>query len=667
MNAPAIWHSVRVRRASPDLAGRAAAVAVPAVLVVGVLAWPLYLSSSSFAGSWIQHMWFMWKQSQTILSGHFPSLFLNYSHGVFYPDYAFYGGTLYALTGALSIALGNAPIVAYVSTYLLAFAAAYGGWYWLGRQAGLGRWQSQAPGLVFVTSSYYLTMIYADGDWGEFMAVSMIPLMVAAGLGVVRAGRLRLWPALALTLGGVVFFGSHTLTLVWGSTVIAVVGAAVLVCVPGARRLLTRGGLVRVGALLAGALLVSAWFLIPAAIYQSNTWIASQGPGARELVRSTMYLVAVRHLFTISRATAATPQPDFVLSLPVLAIVWALVGVGLAWRARLGDPWRRFLLVCATATTALIVLMTHAGLILALPRYYAALQYSYRLESYVLLCLSATMLAVLVLARSEAGHLRSWTRWALPPILAVGAIGAVQQVAAYPTTTNRNVEAAGFYTEGRAPPSTSAAGVFKDYIDVHQPVMNGEGSGRSNAPGASQSILSGTGLREPILRGSFERLGMLDFDNLTPQGERVSARVQLHAGELVDTNLFGPPYLVRVTGARIVGINAVSGADILEVGARSPASGARDAPAPGAGDAPASGANDAPASGAGDTPAQTATISVAPSSSFPVVLGRVLSTCAATALALVLALLAAGGCGRAAVRLRGRLRGQASAAGHTMR
>jgi hypothetical protein len=54
----------------------------------------------------------MWKQSLTIRAGHLPSLFLNYPHGVFYPQYAFYAGTLNAFTGALSLMLGNRPITA---------------------------------------------------------------------------------------------------------------------------------------------------------------------------------------------------------------------------------------------------------------------------------------------------------------------------------------------------------------------------------------------------------------------------------------------------------------------------------------------------------------------------------------------------------------------------
>ena len=181
----------------------------------------MFFTSSYFVEDWLNHLWYMWHQSITIRENHLPSLFLNYSNRVFYPHYAFYGGTLYALVGTLSLALGNAPMETYILTYLLGFAASYGGWYWIARICGLGRWQAHAPGLVFITSAYYLTLIYGRGDWPEFLGVSMIPLMIAAVLSIIRADRLRLWPAVALTVSSVVFFGSHNLTMIWGSTLLA--------------------------------------------------------------------------------------------------------------------------------------------------------------------------------------------------------------------------------------------------------------------------------------------------------------------------------------------------------------------------------------------------------------------------------------------------------------
>ncbi len=139
-----------------------------ALVVIAAGSWPLLFSDATFNTDWLNHLWYMWHQSVAIRELHAPSFFLNYSRGVFYPLYAFYGGTLYALVGTLSLVLGEAPLQAYVLTYLLGFAAAYGGWYWTARVFGVRGWRAHVPGLVFVTSSYYLTMIYAVGDWPEF-------------------------------------------------------------------------------------------------------------------------------------------------------------------------------------------------------------------------------------------------------------------------------------------------------------------------------------------------------------------------------------------------------------------------------------------------------------------------------------------------------------------
>jgi hypothetical protein len=543
---------------SPTLVG------VPALLLIGVLAWPLLFSNSYFTIVWVEHLWFMWQQSLAIRADHLPSLFLNYTYGVFYPHYAFYGGTLYALAGTLSLLLGNAPMETYILTYLLGFAAAYGGWYWLARNCGLGRWWAHAPGLVFITSSYYLTLIYARGAWPEFIAVSMIPLTIAAGLSVLRADRLRARPALALTIGCVFFFGSHSLTLVWGSTILTLAGLAIVVCVPRARREVTRRSAIRVTGLVVPALLLNAWFLLPAAAYEANTVIATEYPGDRLELRDIMPLVSASHLFTLSRAPMFAQGTDFALSLPILVIFWALVSLAIFLRRGLRDTWTRVLLICSAFTAFLIVLMTHIGLLLALPRAYSMLQFSFRLESYVLLALSGTVLAVLVLAKEGGRRVRLW-RWMLLPVLIVSVVGAIQQTDAYP-------KAPGRYEAFGSLPRIE----LSDYVDVRLRSLNYAG-------------------KQPP---------EVDFAPTAVRDNRISLVVHLRPGELVYTNLQGPPSLVHVTGARIAGVNR-DDYDVLEIG--SDARAGRQSIANG---------------GASPT---AKTIALSPADSLPVALGRILT------------------------------------------
>ena len=564
----------RAARSAPSTGLALAALGAPALLI-GVLVWPMLFTDSGLGGDWLHHLWYVWHQGLAIGADRAPSLFLNTSYAVLYPEYAFYGGTIYALAGGLSLILGGSSIAAFVLTYVLGFAAAYGGWYWAGRMAGLGRWPAQAPALLFVTSACYLTLVYGQGDWPEFLAMSTIPLIAAAALSVLCAERLRVPPFLALAAGSVVFFGSHNLTMLWGSTLLAATGLLAVLCIPDARRRLTRRGLIRVAAVMAPAALVNSWFLLPAVAYESHTKIGSQYGVAYETLHYTMHLVSFAHLFTLSRATTVPGTPDYSLALPTLGIAWVLVSLGVVlWSVRRG-AWVRALAIFCTMSAALLVLMTHAGLILALPQPYTLLQFSYRLESYVLMGVSASVLAILVLTQSGSRRLRRYG-WTVAPILLVSLVGAVQQVDAYPRTS---VPRAGTFTP--------AAEVFSEGYDDY-----------GYAP-------------LPVVYG--KTLPVLRFSPAAIHDNRLSAAVHLRPGQLAYTNIGGGPDLLHVSGARVVGRDARYRL-VLAVGP----SGAVPSAHP-------------------RTALATEQIAIAPAQTLPVVLGRLLSLGAAIVLALELA------------------------------
>ncbi|HEY3827918.1 MAG TPA: hypothetical protein VGL57_01855 [Solirubrobacteraceae bacterium] len=510
---------------------RIAACTAAPLLLIGVLAWPLLFTEEAFNADWVNHFWFMWHQSLAIRSGHTPSLFVNYSHGVFYPWFAFYGGTLYALAGALSLALGNAPLETYVLTYLLGFAAAYGGWYWMARMFGLRSWPAHIPGLIFVTSAAYLTILYALGDWPEFTAVSAMPLLIASALSVLRTSQVTFWPAAALAGSGVVFFGSHLLTEVWGTTLVLLLALALLACVPEIRRSLTRASVARTLGLLIPALLVSAWFLLPALAYESQTVIAHTYPHFRELLKAKMFTVAAPHLFTLSRARVS--GTILTLALPVLAIAWALGSIAVALAARRRGLWMKVLLALTGATALLLVLMTHATLILALPRVYSTLQFSFRLESYVLLGVSGMLLAALVLTGDGGPWLLRW-RWLLAPIAALAILGAIEQVDAHTTGSNRAAVLRSF----RSPAYAQEA--LLDYVDDQLPIM-----------------------RTPLPK--------VYFPPSTAPGEHAVVVTHLGRRRLLDTNLRSAPGFLHIQGARIVATDAHAD-DIVEVD-RAPSAG----------------------------------------------------------------------------------------------
>jgi hypothetical protein len=507
-------------------------VAAPAAVVIAFLAWPMLFTSSGMGQDWSSHLWEMWRQSLTIAHEGHPSLFLSFSEAVLYPLYAFYGGTVYALTGCLAVLLGGSPIPAYVATWIFCFAAAYGGWYWLGRMAGLGRWAAQVPGLLYITSGYYLTLVYARGDWLEFVGVSAVPMLAASALSVLRAGRLRLLPALALAGSTLVFFGSHNIVILWGSTWLVLLAAALALAVPDARRTVTRAGVVRVLLVAVPAALANAWYLLPDLAYASRTSIASVYPYAREL-RASAHLLAAGNLLTPFRTYEYRGDPDFVYALPVFTIAAVIVGIAISFRHPGERAWRRVLWTLSGSVVLVIVVMTHPGLILDLPRPYTLVQFGFRLESFVLLGLSGAVLTVLVLTRSWPRRSRMACYVVAAIALAAAGAAAVIQVDGYPQGTEHPPHAmvADRYVviaSDEIPPPTAAV----------LTCFNGVGCGFND------HTLPRVGSSPPELV----------FPSSAVRNDRAAVRVpRLLVGTLVPTNLAGAPYFVDVKGALVMG------------------------------------------------------------------------------------------------------------------
>jgi hypothetical protein len=542
-----------------------------AVLTIAVLAWPMLFTTSGFEGDWEHHLWFVWRQSLAIRADGTPSMFLNTGYSVFYPQYAFYGGTIYALAGALTLAFGNSSVTAYVFTYILGFCASYGGWYWTGRTAGLDRLLAHVPALLFVTSASYLTLVYGRADWPEFLAVSVLPLMIAAGLSVLRSERLRPLAAVALVASSVIYLGSHILTVLWASTILGLACAALVAFVPEVRRQIPARRWLRLAALVTPALLVNAWFLLPLVAYSSHTLIGSQYAAARADLRLAAPLVAFRHLFALSLTRSR------LLTLPTLTIAWIVVSVALLLAGGSRGTAIRIIAILATATAGIVIVMTHVGLILDLPRPYTLLQFGYRLEDEVLIGVTATLTAALATAASAPRRLRRW-HWTILPVVALSIFGAVGQVGAYNRTSL-----------SRWATFTVVSEVFSeqysDYSYVPLPLVSG-------------------------------RLPTLEIQPSSIHDNRVSLTVRARPGQLFDTNIGGGPDLLHIGGARIVGSDDLRHL-VLAVG------------------------TGAPASRSPRTPVATERVSISPAQSTPVVLGRVLTIAGAAILLIELVALSA--------------------------
>ncbi|HTZ62853.1 MAG TPA: hypothetical protein VMB51_01985 [Solirubrobacteraceae bacterium] len=404
------WADSRVA----DMLAAAAAV----LLVAG----PLLFTDSGFVLDFTNHLWLVWVAGKALSQTGHPSYFLNATPlGVFYPWFAFYGGTLYTITGALSQLLGGHPIPAYVAVTTLAIAGAYGGMLWLGRQLGLERWLSHAPALVVVTSAYYVSNLYGRGAWTEFMATSAIPLMAASALHLTRTRPWRPWPVVAFLSSTIVFTGSHNVTLLLGTTVGAVT-LAILWIALGAPTGLPFRRLAMVAGLGLASLLVSAWYLVPDLSYATfvkahlETGLGEGGYAVyKTFLQPILSFDAPAVLFDPLRTTpAAGGVPGLFVQVPDWFLVWALAaGALLLGRgarpeesAALSRRLRRVWVGVAALIAILLLMLTSASFWKSIPSPYNLIQFPFRLNSYVFYTVAALVLVSALAMQRALGEPR---------------------------------------------------------------------------------------------------------------------------------------------------------------------------------------------------------------------------------------------------------------------
>jgi hypothetical protein len=369
--------------------------AIPAGAILCLLA-PILFTDRTFATDWGNHYWLIYMQGLDIRALHEPSIYLQSTLGAFYPYFAFYGGTFYAVTGLVADVFSTdlAALLAYAG----AIAAAYLGWTWIARQAGVGGWRSQLPGLIAVTAPLAVSNLYGRGGIPEVVATSMLPLVAAAGISLVREPRLRLRDMAAFVVGLVFLTGTHALSMVWGICFLTLLAIVLIACHRAfvrerAMRLL---GLAWLGVLAAA---INAWMLGPLILFRSRTIENEPDPITQDAYTS------VENLFRILRDA---PDPyefvraDVNAALPVLALLWALVAGVFFWRW-IGPRSRVLALGLTAVLAALVVLILEPSLISDLPEALRYIQFPYRLLTYANFCVVGLVtLALAALERRRA-------------------------------------------------------------------------------------------------------------------------------------------------------------------------------------------------------------------------------------------------------------------------
>jgi hypothetical protein len=502
-------------------------------LAVLLIASPVLFTNNGFSPDFLNAIWLVGRQQHAIAAHLHPTLFLQTQEGVFYPQFAFFGGTLFALTGALAAVLGGSTVLAFEAVTLAAIAAAYGGLFWLARQLGVKGLLAHAPALVYVTSAYYISVLYGRGAWEEFIAVSTLPLVLAASLRLVR-GRLSVWPVACLVAASAVFSGSHNLTLLWGST-LAVVALGVYWLASGRSRELPWRRMLAVAGLIVLGVGLNGWFLLPDLAYAHDTIVSAERVAWSVSGFFNTFGVIFDPLRTVPSESGT---PALYVQAPVLALIWGLFALPLSWRER---RLRAGVATALIVLGGLLVLIMSSGAWSLLPTIFQYTQFPYRLQTYVTLAIVGLVLvgALALTRRTASGRVTSSDR-----ALALGLGFVVVFGLAFSAWQLWVPNTQGFRTNQTEPHFWKFSGDRDKVLRGPQTLLPQSWYAANQFEDRSLPVLGTT--------------ARFTFAATQVKGDRLAGPVSLPPGPTpFATNIAGGPYLVHVGGGvRVVGRTA---------------------------------------------------------------------------------------------------------------
>jgi hypothetical protein len=518
-----LGRAIALKPAKLSLPGIAIDVAIASV-AIAVVAAPMVVRANEPL-DFVNHLWLTWVAGKALVAAGHPAYFINTTtEGVFNPFFAFYGGTLYNLTGAVSELTGH-PYLAYVVVTVLAIAAAYVGTLALARQFGLRGLIAHAPALTVITSAYFITNLYGRGAWTEFMAVAALPTLAASAVNLVRSPAWRPWPVLVFVISAVILSGSHNLTLLWSLTI----GGGVLVIVwfaLGRPRSLPYRRFAMIVGLGVVAGLINSWFLITDIAYAHDVAAGVTNTGAYGAFDSPAFLFD-----PFRSAPSASAFPAIYVQVPDWFLAWGVVaGAMLLWHREASERLR------AVWITAVITVIIVLGLIMGpfwtfAPYPWADTQLPFRLNSYVVFAVAGIVLAAgLALQRAPVYERRlrnlARLRSALIIVTAVSVLLCLWQEVVPSTTVpgyyvNRHVA---FVSDTVLPPSWYAG---CPYCDISAPIVPTAPAGRT-----------------------------LVINPASVHGNRFAGSVDVPPGLApIQTNIAGGRYVVKLVGLRWLGRN----------------------------------------------------------------------------------------------------------------
>jgi hypothetical protein len=510
----------RIRERSSDLL----LTTVALLVVTG----PLLFTRNGFASDFTNHLWLTWVAARGLARTWHPEYFINAPGlGTFYPHFAFYGGPLDNLTGALTDALGGHPVPGFLVMTVLGVLGCYLGIVWLGRQFGLAGWMAHVPALTAITAAYYVTELYGRGGWTELMATSAIAPMFASGLHLVRSPRWRPGSVVVFAASVVIFTGSHPITLLWG-TLISALDLLIIWLALGLPRRLPYRRLVRVALLGVASTAINAWALVPGLLYTSDVVASNTRPTTwRET--SVLNSVGVQ-LNPFRFVPRQMGKAAFYLESPVWFLGWGLlVGVLLLRRDRSLGRLRRVWFAALLAVALPLGLILYGPIWKHIHYPFDQIQFPYRLGTYVLYG-AAGLVLVGALTLQRSAHARS------QPLLAALRGGLVLVVA---------VSVGLCLWQDWIPESRGSI----SYANRGHALVSPNSVPRSwYDPGVYRDV------QAPVVSAAENRVLIIEPDLI--RGDRFAEWLTPPPGpEPIQTNIGGGAYLVHISGLQRIGRN----------------------------------------------------------------------------------------------------------------
>ena len=254
-----------------------------------------------------------------------------------------------------------------------------------------------------VTGAYYLSLAYGRGSWPELVATSMIPLIVACGLKMVRRGAS---PGLILLLAAstCIWSGSHNLTFALGTVFLFAIAVCLLIVRVGD---LTKREMRRFGAVLLVTglgVMLNGWYLLPDIAYSLHTQIAQYRTLAPTISgifsRFSVVFDPLRE-----RATGSTYLRSHFTQVPVLVIAWLVVAVASLW-SKWDKRLPRLVPLLFLILIALLLLLIDEEIWHRLPSTFSLIQFTFRLQTYIVLTLAGLTIVILRAMRERTGGSR---------------------------------------------------------------------------------------------------------------------------------------------------------------------------------------------------------------------------------------------------------------------